>query len=927
LTTRDPTVTSEVLTMIEAFGTTGLDQQGNNYFLLPIGGLAIELSYAGAPVVAGQFGQWVPIGTEQTVTGFEVAWKMTGADQYTVWNTDSSGNYLSSVFDYATGSSVALESFETSFQQDLNGDGVIGIPPAPPPTIIEAFGTTALEQQGNNYILAPTGGSAVELSYAGAPVVAGQFGQWVPIGTEQTVTGFEVAWKMTGADQYTVWNTDSSGNYLSSVFDYATGSSVALESFETSFQQDLNGDGVIGIPPAPPPTIIEAFGTTSLEQQGNNYILAPTGGSAVELSYAGAPVVAGQFGQWVPIGTEQTATGFEVAWKMTGADQYTVWNTDSSGNYLSSVFDYATGSSVALESFEVSFQQDLNGDGVTGVPPAPPPAIIEAFGTTSLEQQGNNYLLAPTDGAAVELSYGGAPVVAGQFGQWVPIGTEQTATGFEVAWKMTGADQYTVWNTDSSGNYLSSVFDSATGSSIALESFETSFQQDLNGDGVIGIPPAPPPTIIEAFGTTSLDQQGNNYLLAPTDGAAVELSYGGAHVVAGQFGQWVPIGTEQTATGFEVAWKMTGADQYTVWNTDNSGNYLSSDFVSATGSSVALQSLEASFQQDLNGDGTIGLAAGLGLGDTPQFIYEGTDANGVQLYDVTWPTMGDHPFAVRVLAPNNPSANYSHSFLYALPVEPGITQPTYGSGLDQLEQLNIQNQYNTTIIEPIFPIDSWYADNPLDPTINYDTFMATFLPAWADSTLSTSGGAEQNLLIGFSKSGYGAMDLLFKNPTVFNAAAAWDFPADMTSYDQFGTSSSNDYGTAANFQDNYQLTSSFIDALKAPFTTADRIWISGYQVFQTDIAAFDALLTSEGVSHTLAPQTYAAHDWSGGWLSGAVAGLYGLEQDLIGTVPVPAAASLSPSSGTVVNAATAPIGAALQQPTAIPLLDSLLANV
>ena len=27
-------------------------------------------------------------------------------------------------------------------------------------------------------------------------------------------------------------------------------------------------------------------------------------------------------------------------------------------------------------------------------------------------------------------------------------------------------------------------------------------------------------------------------------------------------GQWAPIGAEQTASGYEVAWKVTGADQY-----------------------------------------------------------------------------------------------------------------------------------------------------------------------------------------------------------------------------------------------------------------------------------------------------------------------------------------------------------------------------
>ena len=69
---------------------------------------------------------------------------------------------------------------------------------------------------------------------------------------------------------------------------------------------------------------------------------------------------------------------------------------------------------------------------------------------------------------------------------------------------------------------------------------------------------------------------------------------------------WSPIGAEKTATGYEVAWKVAGADQYTVWTTDNSGNYISNIGV-VSGSSTALESLESSFHQDLNGDGQIGV--------------------------------------------------------------------------------------------------------------------------------------------------------------------------------------------------------------------------------------------------------------------------------------------------------------------------------
>ena len=65
----------------------------------------------------------------------------------------------------------------------------------------------------------------------------------------------------------------------------------------------------------------------------------------------------------------------------------------------------------------------------------------------------------------------------------MPIGAEQTATGYDVAWKVAGADQYTVWNTDSNGNYISNIIGVVSGTSTALESLETSFHQDLNGDG------------------------------------------------------------------------------------------------------------------------------------------------------------------------------------------------------------------------------------------------------------------------------------------------------------------------------------------------------------------------------------------------------------------------------------------------------------
>ena len=132
-------------------------------------------------------------------------------------------------------------------------------------------------------------------------------------------------------------------------------------SAETSFNDDLNGDGSIGIPP---PKVIESSGSMSLVTDGTNYYLEPNGGTAVKLNYNGAPVTVGQFGAWTPIAAQQTATGYEVALEDGGANQYGVWDTDSSGNYVSGPLGNVSGTSAALESMELSFNDDLNGDGI-----------------------------------------------------------------------------------------------------------------------------------------------------------------------------------------------------------------------------------------------------------------------------------------------------------------------------------------------------------------------------------------------------------------------------------------------------------------------------------------------------------------------------------------------------------------------------------
>ena len=241
-----------------------------------------------------------------------------------------------------------------------------------------------------------------------------------------------------------MWNTDSAGNYRSQSSVIA-GNSAAFAALEASFQQDINDDGSIA-----PSTAVEAAGSTILERAGNAYYLAAAGGSSGPLlSYNGAPVTAGQFGAWVPIGAEQAGSVYQVAWKNGAADQYLAWTVDSSGNFLSQG-GVVSGASWYAESFESALHQDLNGDGTTGVTTA----SIEAIGSTTLTKVADSYFVNYGGPSPVQLFYGSTYAAAGQFGAWKPIAAEQVGGTYQVAWKNGTADQYLAWTVGGAGNFM-----------------------------------------------------------------------------------------------------------------------------------------------------------------------------------------------------------------------------------------------------------------------------------------------------------------------------------------------------------------------------------------------------------------------------------------------------------------------------------------
>jgi hypothetical protein len=259
----------------------------------------------------------------------------------------------------------------------------------------------------------------------------------------QTANGYEVAFA-NGANEYVVWNTGANGDYTSAATGILSGTSYALEELELTFGEDLNGDGTVG----PTMTTIATNSTTTLTEVAKQFELNPTsGGAGPFLGLNGSPVTASQFpAHWTPVGATQTASGYEVAFG-NGANEYVAWNTGANGDYASTATGILSGTSYALEELELTFGEDLNGDGTVG----PIMTTIATNSTTTLTEVANQFELNSAGGRAGPfLELNGSPVTAGQFpAHWTPVGAMRTANGYEVAFSapvpgQSGQYQYVV---------------------------------------------------------------------------------------------------------------------------------------------------------------------------------------------------------------------------------------------------------------------------------------------------------------------------------------------------------------------------------------------------------------------------------------------------------------------------------------------------
>ena len=207
-----------------------------------------------------------------------------------------------------------------------------------------------------------------------------------------------------------------------------------------------------------------------------------------------------------------------------------------------------------------------------------------------------------------------------------------------------------------------------------------------------------------------------------------------------------------------------------------------------------------------------------------------------------------------------PTSSSSTLVIALLPVEQANSYQ-YGDPYELVRKHHLAQTYNCLFVFPDFKHIPWYADHP-NKTIAQESYMISTFLEEIDQLAKKPIPSAQRLLIGFSKSGWGAITLLLRHPQIFGRAAAWDAPFTLKAPDRWGTSEI--FGTQENFN-QYRLEH-ILTKRRPRLGSDERLALSGYGSFKVDIDYAHQLFIRHNIPHRFANQTQAKHIWSTAWL-------------------------------------------------------------
>lgn len=237
--------------------------------------------------------------------------------------------------------------------------------------------------------------------------------------------------------------------------------------------------------------------------------------------------------------------------------------------------------------------------------------------------------------------------------------------------------------------------------------------------------------------------------------------------------------------------------------------------------------------------------------------------DGVLVHDVQSPYQAGTT-KIRVLLPDTVEKGKKFPVVYLLPVEAG-SESRYGDGMKEVKKLDLHNSLRVIFVAPTFSHLPWYADHPTKPDIRQESYFLKVVVPFVEKTYPAKAEASGRLLLGFSKSGWGAWTLLLRHPDTFGKAAAWDAPLMMDKPGMYGNG--DIFDTAENFA-AYRVSQLLEDNAKQ-FQKDPRLILLGYGNFREHHKRAHELMDKLKIVHDYRDGPSRKHDWHSGWVKEA----------------------------------------------------------
>lgn len=224
---------------------------------------------------------------------------------------------------------------------------------------------------------------------------------------------------------------------------------------------------------------------------------------------------------------------------------------------------------------------------------------------------------------------------------------------------------------------------------------------------------------------------------------------------------------------------------------------------------------------------------------------------------------------VRILEPDDQPHDAPRRVLYLLPSTPELSHRS-GDGLDQVLKDDLHNRHGMIVVAPTYSDWPWMTDLPDRPMFQQLLFFLEDIVGFVDGLYP---GASR-LLLGYSKGGSAAIQLLLRYPELFRAAAAFDSPVMKEQPDQWEMPYF--WPNAEHFKDF--AIPHLLRTRGRDLGDAARIALFGYCNFgagapewtMDHITAAHELMEELGIPHLYDNGTRRDHRWDSGWLPDAI---------------------------------------------------------